>query len=118
VRRRPELLSTLAEFAAEIAKASGKPVVYKNLSEPEFKAVLVGADLPESFAGLLADSHACVEDIDGARGAMTSRTLAFFLEAHNQKLFRSVSRYLCLVEVGDLKLLAADRHSTFEQYFG
>jgi NAD(P)H dehydrogenase (quinone) len=56
---------TLAEFAAEIAKASGKPVVYKNLSEPEFKAVLVGAGLPEGFAGLLADSHACA-----AKGAL------------------------------------------------
>lgn len=56
---------TLAEFAAEIAKASGKPVVYKNLSEPEFKAVLVGAGLPEGFAGLLADS-----DAGAAKGAL------------------------------------------------
>ncbi|CAM5771175.1 NAD(P)-dependent oxidoreductase [Labrys miyagiensis] len=49
---------TLTEFAAAIAKASGKPVAYKNLSEPEFKAALVGAGLPEGFAGLLADSDA------------------------------------------------------------
>ncbi|WP_413992163.1 SDR family oxidoreductase [Labrys okinawensis] len=56
---------TLSEFAAEIAKASGKPVVYKNLSEPEFKAALVGAGLPEGFAGLLADS-----DAGAAKGAL------------------------------------------------
>jgi NAD(P)H dehydrogenase (quinone) len=56
---------TLTEFAAEIAKASGKPVVYKNFSEPEFKAVLVGAGLPEGFAGLLADS-----DAGAAKGAL------------------------------------------------
>ncbi|GLS24061.1 NAD(P)-dependent oxidoreductase [Labrys miyagiensis] len=56
---------TLAEFAAEIAKVSGKPVVYKNLSEPEFKAALVGAGLPEGFAGLLADS-----DAGAAKGAL------------------------------------------------
>jgi NAD(P)H dehydrogenase (quinone) len=56
---------TLTEFAAAIAKASGKPVVYKNLSEPEFKAVLVGAGLPEAFAALLADS-----DAGAAKGAL------------------------------------------------
>ncbi len=49
---------TLAQFAAEIAKASGKPVAYKNLSEQDFKAALIGAGLPEGFATLLADSDA------------------------------------------------------------
>jgi NAD(P)H dehydrogenase (quinone) len=56
---------TLTEFAAAIAKASGKPVVYKNLSEPEFKAVLIGAGLPAAFAALLADS-----DAGAAKGAL------------------------------------------------
>lgn len=49
---------TLTEFAAEIARQSGKPVVYKNLPEAEYKAALIGVGLPEGFAGLLADSDA------------------------------------------------------------
>lgn len=49
---------TLTQFAAEIALQSGKPVVYKNLPEAEFKAVLIGAGLPEGVAALLADSDA------------------------------------------------------------
>ncbi|QHB32348.1 SDR family oxidoreductase [Yersinia canariae] len=49
---------TLAEFSAEIARQSGKPVIYKNLSEADFKQALLGAGLPEEFAALLADSDA------------------------------------------------------------
>lgn len=49
---------TLAEFTAEIARQSGKPVVYKNLSETDFKQALIGAGLPDGFASLLADSDA------------------------------------------------------------
>jgi NAD(P)H dehydrogenase (quinone) len=49
---------TLARFAAEIAQQSGKAVGYHNLPEAEFKAVLVGAGLPEPVAALLSDSDA------------------------------------------------------------
>jgi len=49
---------TLSAFAAEISRQSGKPVAYKNLPEAEFKALLVGAGLPDVFAALLADSDA------------------------------------------------------------
>lgn len=56
---------TLAELAAEVARQSGRPVAYRNLAEPEFKAALVGAGLPEDLAGLLADS-----DAGAARGAL------------------------------------------------
>ena len=49
---------TLAEFAAELSRQSGKPIPYVNLPEGEFKAALVGAGLPEPLAGLLADSDA------------------------------------------------------------
>ncbi|WP_145579914.1 SDR family oxidoreductase [Yersinia vastinensis] len=49
---------TLAEFSAEIARQSGKPVVYQDLSETDFKQALIGAGLPDGFAGLLADSDA------------------------------------------------------------
>jgi len=53
-----DLPYTLSEFAAEVARQSGKPVVYKNLTEADFKAALVGAGLPEGFAAMLADSDA------------------------------------------------------------
>ena len=49
---------TLAEFAAEIARQSGKPIGYKNLPERDFSAALVAAGLPEGFAAVLADSDA------------------------------------------------------------
>jgi NAD(P)H dehydrogenase (quinone) len=49
---------TLAEFSAEIARQSGKTVVYHDLSEADFKQALLGAGLPDVFASLLADSDA------------------------------------------------------------
>ncbi|MFE1598805.1 NAD(P)H-binding protein [Methylobacterium sp. ID0610] len=49
---------TLAAFAAEIARASGQPVTYRDLPEAAFRAALVEAGLPEAFASLLADSDA------------------------------------------------------------
>lgn len=56
---------SLAELAAEVARQSGQPVVYQNLPEAEFKAALVGAGLPDGFAGLLAES-----DAGAAQGAL------------------------------------------------
>ncbi|QIX95351.1 SDR family oxidoreductase [Cedecea sp. FDAARGOS_727] len=52
---------TLAELVAEVSKQSGKPVVYQNLSEADFKAALQGAGLPEGFADLLANSDSGAE---------------------------------------------------------
>jgi len=64
---------TLAEFAAEISRQSGKAVVYNNLPEAEFKSILLGAGLPEGIAGLLADS-----DTGASKGGLydDSRTLS------------------------------------------
>ena len=56
---------TLAEFAAEVARQSGKPVRYQDLPEAEYKAVLVKAGLPEVIAGMLASADAGI-----ARGAL------------------------------------------------
>ena len=56
---------TLSAFAAAIAQRSGKPVVYKDLPEAEFRSILVGAGLPEGVATLLADS-----DAGAAKGAL------------------------------------------------
>ncbi len=47
---------TLAELAAEISRQSGKKIGYVNLSEAEYKNVLVKAGLPEPVAALYADS--------------------------------------------------------------
>jgi NAD(P)H dehydrogenase (quinone) len=56
---------TLSEFAAELSRQSGQTIPYKDLTEADFKAALLGAGLPEVFAGLLADS-----DASAARGAL------------------------------------------------
>ncbi len=49
---------TLKAFAAQIAQQSGKPVVYTDLPEADYKAVLLQAGLPEFVAELLANSDA------------------------------------------------------------
>lgn len=49
---------TLSEYAAEIARQSGKPVVYKDLPEDTYKTALLGFGLPEALAAVLADSEA------------------------------------------------------------
>lgn len=58
---------TLADFAAELSKASGKPVSYTDMPEQAFAAALMQAGLPEGFAAVLADS-----DAKAAQGALTS----------------------------------------------
>ncbi|NTY84096.1 SDR family oxidoreductase [Citrobacter werkmanii] len=47
---------TLSQLAAELAKQSGKKVVYQNLSEADFAAALKGFVLPAGLAEMLADS--------------------------------------------------------------
>lgn len=49
---------TLAEFAAEIALQSGKPVAYRNLPQADYRAVLEQIGLPSPVADLLSDSDA------------------------------------------------------------
>ena len=56
---------TLADFAAELSRQTGKVIAYQNLPEAEYKAILVGAGLPEGLASLLADS-----DAGAAQGAL------------------------------------------------
>ncbi|MAK92746.1 MAG: NAD(P)-dependent oxidoreductase [Oleibacter sp.] len=52
---------TLAEFAAEIAKQSGKEVIYQNMAEKDFNDALIAAGLPDGIAAMLADSDAGAE---------------------------------------------------------
>lgn len=47
---------TLGELAAELAKQSGKKVVYQNLSQADFAAALKSVGLPAGLADMLADS--------------------------------------------------------------
>lgn len=47
---------TLADYAAEIARVSGKPVVYKDLPEAEYAKVLEQIGLPAPVAAMLAQS--------------------------------------------------------------
>jgi len=49
---------TLSELAAEAARIAGKPLVYRNLAAPDYKAALIGAGLPEMVAALYADFDA------------------------------------------------------------
>jgi len=56
---------TLAELAAEAARQSGKPAVYRDLPQAEFAAVLAGVGVPAPWPDLLADS-----DAGSARGGL------------------------------------------------
>lgn len=69
---------TLAEYAAEVARQSGKAIVYKDLPQADFKAALVSVGVPEGFADLLADS-----DAGTAKGA---------LEDHGKQLSALIGR--------------------------
>ncbi len=46
----------------EITRQSGKQVVYRDLSEADYKQALVGVGLPQPFAELLAESDAKAAD--------------------------------------------------------
>ena len=69
---------TLAEYAAEVARQSGKAIVYNDLPQADFKAALVSVGVPEGFADLLADS-----DAGAAKGG---------LEDHGQQLSALIGR--------------------------
>ena len=56
---------TLSQLAAELAKQSGKKVVYQNLSEADFAAALKGVGLPAGLADMLADS-----DVGASKGGL------------------------------------------------
>ena len=56
---------TMAEFAAELSRQSGKVVVYRDLPEAEYKAALAAGGLPDAVAAMLARSSAVA-----SRGAL------------------------------------------------
>jgi NAD(P)H dehydrogenase (quinone) len=69
---------SLSDYAALLSELSGKPVTYVNLDEASYAGALVGAGLPEGFAGILADS-----DARAASGALTT---------HSRDLSRLIGR--------------------------
>ena len=56
---------TLPQYAAELARQSGKPVVYRDLLEAAYREALVGLGLPDDMAALLADS-----DVGASKSAL------------------------------------------------
>ena len=49
---------TMVEFAAEVSKQSGKKIVYNNLPQQAYQAMLESLGVPTKFANLAADSDA------------------------------------------------------------
>lgn len=49
---------TLAHFAAAISAAVGKPIVYRDMPEADYKRMLIDMKLPEAVAELIADADA------------------------------------------------------------
>lgn len=64
---------SMADFAAEVSKQTGKTIPYNNLPKDTYAGILQSFGLPEAFAAILADS-----DDTAARGALLdeSRTLS------------------------------------------
>ncbi len=60
---------TLADLAAEVARQSGQPVAYHDLSAEEYARTLAGFGVPEGFAHVLADS-----DTGITRGELASES--------------------------------------------
>ncbi|WP_238367239.1 SDR family oxidoreductase [Mesobacterium pallidum] len=60
---------TLTQYAALLSEVSGKEVAYVDLPEAAYAEALVGAGLPEGFAGILADS-----DAKAASGALATES--------------------------------------------
>ena len=56
---------TLADLAAEVAKQSGKPVAFVNMSQADYAKALEGFGLPAGFATVLADS-----DFSASQGSL------------------------------------------------
>ncbi|MEV0112059.1 SDR family oxidoreductase [Streptomyces sp. NPDC050844] len=64
---------TLAEYAAEIARQSGKDISYANVPAEQNLANLTGAGLPEGFAAILVDVDGAIERglLAGTSGDLT-----------------------------------------------
>lgn len=82
---------TLSDLPALLSEASGKKVVYQNLSEADFAAALKGAGLPDGLAEMLADS-----DIGASKGGLfdDSQTLSKLIGRPTTSIADSVNDLL------------------------
>jgi NAD(P)H dehydrogenase (quinone) len=82
---------TLSELAAELAKQSGKNVVYQDMSEADFAAALKSVGLPAGLADMLADS-----DTGASKGGLfdDSHTLSKLIGRPTTTLAESVNAIL------------------------
>lgn len=82
---------TLSELAAELAKQSGKNVVYQNLSQADFAAALKSVGLPAGLADMLADS-----DVGASKGGLfdDSHTLSKLIGRPSTSLAESIKGIL------------------------
>lgn len=53
---------TMTEYAAEITRQSGQPVVYQDLPEADYRAALEGVGLPPPFAATIAQADVAARD--------------------------------------------------------
>jgi len=77
---------SLAELAAEVARQSGKEIVYNDMPQAQFKSVLLEIGVPETMAQLLSDSDAsaklgALEGSGAALRALIGRPTATLAEA-------------------------------------
>ncbi|MER7955949.1 NAD(P)H-binding protein [Streptomyces sp. NPDC096030] len=60
---------SLAEYAAEVARRTGREIEYTNVPAEAHEAILTGAGVPAAFAAILVDVDRAIE-----RGALARRT--------------------------------------------
>ncbi|AHG40695.1 quinone oxidoreductase [Pseudomonas syringae CC1557] len=82
---------TLADYAAELSRQSGKTLAYVDLPQSEFEAALIKAGLPDFVAQLLADSDAAA-----AKGALfdDGRQLSTLIKRPTTPLAASIAETL------------------------
>ncbi|WNI23095.1 SDR family oxidoreductase [Streptomyces sp. ITFR-16] len=79
---------SLAEYAAEVAKASGKEIVHNDVPAAVHQDILVGAGVPEGFAAILVDVD---EAVRRGRLAGTSGELAALIGRPTTPLAQTVA---------------------------
>ena len=82
---------TRAELAAEIARQSGKSVVYQNLSEADFAKALTGFGMPQVAANAIADA-----ETSASHGMLdnSSHTLSTLIGHPTETLAEAVAKAL------------------------
>lgn len=82
---------TMAEFTAELARSTGKPIVYKDLPKADYRAELEREGIPAAFAEIIADNSA-----GSAKGALydNSHTLSRLIGRATTPIAATISKFL------------------------